>query len=306
MFAALKNKGNIVNFLLDFLPKKKLTIDSRDNYGQLPLVMLAAEDNLPMVEFLLEKNANINSTNSRNFTAVMGAAELGHLDVIKSLIERGAEMELKNDKGATALALATESGHGAIVEYLAAKGADINALDSDGRTPLMIAILKDHTDIAEFLLRQENCTIDVKDNWGWTALELAAECGHQKIVELLLNKEADVNSQDADGYTPLMYAILRNLGNIPENKIKEIYPRLLESNLGWKETNSATLGLQQYSEKVLLVQNIPMEACDYTHFNKHLESFVNTFEYWIKNLQDLQVSQPSHQPAKSKNPEIRV
>lgn len=97
-----------------------------------------------------------------------------------------------------------------------------------------------------------------------------------------------------------------NLGNVPENKIKEIYPKLLESNLGWKETNSATLGLQQYSEKVLLVQNIPMEACDYTHFNKRLESFVNTFEYWIKNLQDLQSSQPANRPTRSLSPEFRV
>ena len=97
-----------------------------------------------------------------------------------------------------------------------------------------------------------------------------------------------------------------NLGNVSENKIKEIYPKLLESNLGWKETNSATLGLQQYSEKVLLIQNIPMEACDYAHFNKHLESFVNTFEYWVKNLQNMQVSQPVNRHEKSKTPEIRV
>lgn len=94
-----------------------------------------------------------------------------------------------------------------------------------------------------------------------------------------------------------------NLGNISENKIKEIYPQLLESNLGWKETNGTTLGLQQYSEKVLLVQNIPMEACDYLHFNKYLETFVNTFEYWIKRLQDLQTES---RPAKTKGDEIRV
>lgn len=97
-----------------------------------------------------------------------------------------------------------------------------------------------------------------------------------------------------------------NLGNIPENKVKEIYPKLLESNLGWKETNGTTLGLQQYSDKVLLVQNIPMEACDYAHFNKHLESFVNTFEYWIKNLQNLQTSPSSGRTNKSKTDGIRV
>lgn len=97
-----------------------------------------------------------------------------------------------------------------------------------------------------------------------------------------------------------------NLGNISENKIKEIYPKLLESNLGWKETNNATLGLQQYSEKVLLVQNIPMESCDYPHFNKILESFVNTFEYWIKNLQDLQTSKTTGHSPKTNNFEMRI
>ena len=97
-----------------------------------------------------------------------------------------------------------------------------------------------------------------------------------------------------------------NLGNVPENKVKEIYPKLLESNLGWKETNSATLGLQQYSEKVLLVQNVPMKSCDYSHFNKLLEGFVNTFEYWIKNLQDLQTSKSTNRSSTPNTPEMRV
>ena len=79
-----------------------------------------------------------------------------------------------------------------------------------------------------------------------------------------------------------------NLGDVSAHKIKQIYPKLLETNLGWKETNGSTLGLQQYSEKVLLVQSVPMESCDYTHFTKVLETFVNTFEYWVKNLQDIQ------------------
>ncbi len=31
-----------------------------------------------------------------------------------------------------------------------------------------------------------------------------------------------------------------------------------------------------------------MATCDYALFNKSLEIFVNTFEFWIKNLQELQ------------------
>ena len=73
-----------------------------------------------------------------------------------------------------------------------------------------------------------------------------------------------------------------------EHKIKQIYPKLLEANLQWKETNGSTLGLQQYSEKVLLVQNVPIESCDYSLFNRSLEFFINSFEFWLKNLKDLQ------------------
>lgn len=79
-----------------------------------------------------------------------------------------------------------------------------------------------------------------------------------------------------------------NLGNISEARIKKIYPKLLEANTHWQETNGATLGLQQYSEKVLLTQSLSMECCDYALFYKALENFINTFEYWIKNLKELQ------------------
>ena len=84
------------------------------------------------------------------------------------------------------------------------------------------------------------------------------------------------------------FSLKANLGNINESKVKQIYPKLLEANAQWHETNGATLGLQQYSEKVLLTQNMPVEICDYHLFYEALERFVNTFEYWIKRLKELQ------------------
>jgi ankyrin repeat protein len=37
--------------------------------------------------------------------------------------------------------------------------------------------------------------VDVQDSYGWTPLSKAAENGHEKVVELLLSKGADVNAQ---------------------------------------------------------------------------------------------------------------
>lgn len=85
-----------------------------------------------------------------------------------------------------------------------------------------------------------------------------------------------------------IFSLKANLGNVNEAKLKQVYPKLLEANAQWQETNGATLGLQQYSEKVLLTQNMPTESCDYHLFYVALERFVNTFEYWIKKLKELQ------------------
>lgn len=85
-----------------------------------------------------------------------------------------------------------------------------------------------------------------------------------------------------------IFSFKANLGNISETKVKKIYPKLLEANAQWQETNGATLWLQQYSEKVLLTQNMPTAFCNYHLFYKALEYFVNTFEYWIKKLKEFQ------------------
>ncbi|MDR2396346.1 MAG: type III secretion system chaperone [Puniceicoccales bacterium] len=85
-----------------------------------------------------------------------------------------------------------------------------------------------------------------------------------------------------------IFSFKASLGNVNEWQIKRIYPRLLEANLQWRETHGATLGLQQFSDKVLLVQHTPLLNCDYEIFEKSLECFVNTLEYWVQNLKVLQ------------------
>eukprot|EP00471_Norrisiella_sphaerica_P000875 CAMPEP_0184490398 /NCGR_PEP_ID=MMETSP0113_2-20130426/17807_1 /TAXON_ID=91329 /ORGANISM="Norrisiella sphaerica, Strain BC52" /LENGTH=360 /DNA_ID=CAMNT_0026874267 /DNA_START=89 /DNA_END=1171 /DNA_ORIENTATION=- len=43
---------------------------------------------------------------------------------------------------------------------------------------------------------------------GQTALHLASDYGHEDLAKLLVEKKANVNLQDDDGYTPLHYAIV--------------------------------------------------------------------------------------------------
>ena len=78
-------------------------------------------------------------------------------------------------------------------------------------------------------------------------------------------------------------------GNVPQ---RAFYNALLDANFGWKNTNGAVFGLQFYDEKTQLVQNFPIASCDYTLFNRSLERFVNTFEYWLHHIETLKPAEP--------------
>ncbi|MDR1665571.1 MAG: type III secretion system chaperone [Puniceicoccales bacterium] len=84
------------------------------------------------------------------------------------------------------------------------------------------------------------------------------------------------------------FSFVSKLGNVEEGKTVRMYPQLLEANLLWVRTNGAIFGLQSFSELILLSQHIPLDRCtSYEDFEKTLETFVNTTEYWSENLDTL-------------------
>ena len=71
------------------------------------------------------------------------------------------------------------------------------------------------------MLEYDDVAVDSKDRYGRTPLWWAAENGHEAVVELLVEKGADVNSkEDRDGRTPLWWAA--------ENGHEEVVKLLLE------------------------------------------------------------------------------
>jgi len=60
----------------------------------------------------------------------------------------------------------------------------------------------------ELLLESGRVAVNVKDEYGWTALMLASRNGHKEVVKLLLKKGADVNAKNKGGWTALMLATL--------------------------------------------------------------------------------------------------
>ena len=93
-----------------------------------------------------------------------------------------------------------------IVRLLLERGTDINAQDEWGRSALMIAADAGYLETVKLLLDWE-ANVHLKDLRGYTALMRAAWKGHLDIVTALIDRGADVNGVDEKhGYTALLLA----------------------------------------------------------------------------------------------------
>ena len=148
------------------------------------------------------------------------SASNGYLALIQ---KASIDVNSKDDQGESAMYMAAEKGHLRIVEFLVVeKHADVNATTNKGKTALWIAANSNKRDVATFLLAhgsdpltidedmflkaagagkvaiiEQATSIDVncKNSSGSTALMLAAEKGHSKVIEQLLLMGADVHQR---------------------------------------------------------------------------------------------------------------
>ena len=133
------------------------------------------------------------------------AAEAGFTDIIQKLLSLGADpnFEEQMHKEPLALQQAAKWGHLDIVNILIDRGADVDHLPGDMREPysaLQLAAQKGHTKIVEQLLKAHASVNLAGIHFSMTVLvdtplQMASENGHLHVVNRLIAAGADVNAQ---------------------------------------------------------------------------------------------------------------
>ncbi|KAK4161596.1 hypothetical protein QBC43DRAFT_243126 [Cladorrhinum sp. PSN259] len=138
-----------------------------------------------------------------------GVQESSQMTSQQSSHETEGQQELDKEGQAeteTDLIGASYEGDQSMVKLLLGlSNVEIDPKDSRNRTPLSWAAKQGHETVVQLLL-EKGADVKSKDSRGWTPLIWAAYQGHETVVQLLLKKGADVESKDRRGWTPLIWA----------------------------------------------------------------------------------------------------
>jgi ankyrin repeat protein len=229
----------------DLLIKAGAKVMSANQAGATPLMLASVNGSAAMIEKLAGAGADVSAPLTRSGdTALMIAARTGKVDAVRVLLDHGAQVNAKeNWGGTTALMWAVSERHSGVAKLLIERGADVNVKSNfvpsasgrgfEGTTPtaknpgkpeefasglltsLMFAAREGDLESARLLVAA-GADINAVGGDGKDALSLAIFDGAYDVASFLVDNHAKVNQADAQGFTPLFWAVdRRNMETAP-------------------------------------------------------------------------------------------
>jgi ankyrin repeat protein len=195
------------------------------------LIDAAKSADTEAIKTYLQANANVDfrsrvahhDCNGR--AAIHFVAKTGPLAALEALIEANADADLTEPlERETAIHIAASNGQLAIVRYLVSKNVNLDAQNLYGQTPLVVAT----TEAIQTTLLNAGASPNITSADDIPVLHKAIRLGSVGTIRKLVEKRANVNALDADGYSPLRLAY--DHSGIPESKISDIIEILLLSS----------------------------------------------------------------------------
>ena len=137
------------------------------------------------IEFLVRFGVDLEIKDLEGRTALHVAAWQGTYTLVDCLIKLGTNIDAIDAEGRTPLHMCAWNGHIEVVRLLIESGAIVNPISStQGASPLLVAAQQGHYETCVYLL-QAGCDISHRDFYGRNAKDVALNCGHKEIVQLI-------------------------------------------------------------------------------------------------------------------------
>jgi len=179
-WAVSTSNADIVKY---FIENKVKVDDGTNKTGQRPIHWAAMKGNIEIFNLIILQGIDINEQDNKGYTPLMTSVQYGHIPLMTFIISKGAKLETEDKTGDNALHWAAYKGNGELVSLLIYFGLNPKRTDNIGQTPLHLACVNGNISAVRELLK--HCDIDVRDNNGKTALDLARKRLYSEVVDLL-------------------------------------------------------------------------------------------------------------------------
>ena len=165
--------------LVNFLIGEGAEVDRGDGVA---LAVAAWGGNIEILDILVRNGADVNLAGLGEHPLQIAAwSDADHREkVYQFLVHSGANVNHTNQRGRGGLAAAAIRGRCDIIEMYLRYGADIHIVDKSGQTLLLMAAKARRADVVKFLIETGGVDVEVVDNQGRNALNIARRDLSQK------------------------------------------------------------------------------------------------------------------------------
>ncbi|XP_046848686.1 transient receptor potential cation channel subfamily A member 1-like [Xenia sp. Carnegie-2017] len=329
-FAATFNHVEIAKVLLEHGGK----ITKVDIIGRCPVYIAAAKGHANMLElFLKHEKSRVQELLFRekyggmfNSNILQIAVDSGDERTVQvclqdeDVIREDLREEIRHGDGYLIHAACENGMKKSLFRFMEVMGhldfLQLGRKDIEGFAPIHKAAVNDHSDIVSYIGSQSKIFLNEKTKNSQTALVLAAERGHVRVVEELLKLKADFTLRDDSNRTVLHYAIA-----YPETlrillKKKDLVPLLINEKEidGYTPIHNAALKGLLESVRILLEYNADLNVftnnfrsplhCAVSSQNSDVVELILANEPALINKVDADRETPLHTAAKYSSPEV--
>jgi ankyrin repeat protein len=194
----------------DILDHKRVGINDKNSAHETPLHIACATGDNGIVHKLIINGASMCERDSYNNAPIHRAAAMGHTDIVDMIVTKfGCDPAIRGYQGRSLLHFACGSGNIKLFDMLVQRKFldPVNDRDACGLAPLHIAALCGHEKIIDMLIGTFHCPVDCQDGGAHTPLHLACISGHISTIKLLVLKHnANLNVSNFQTDLPLHLA----------------------------------------------------------------------------------------------------